>query len=129
MATSSYQAGQTYAADRADAGTARGVGWLTFAAVILGFAGTFNLIDGIVALSKSKFYTHSAVFVFSDLRTWGWIILLLGIVQVFAAFAAALRFSASSLACSRVNAFASSQLLEGACSGATIGSTLPYFIK
>jgi hypothetical protein len=87
LATSSYQAGQSYAADRADAGTARGVGWLTFAAVMLGFAGTFNFIDGIVALSKSKFYAHGAVFVFSNLHTWGWIILLLGIVQIFAAFA------------------------------------------
>ena len=29
------------------------------------------MIDGIVALSKSKFYAVNAVYVFSDLRTWG----------------------------------------------------------
>ena len=84
MATSSYQADRSYTA--AGVG-ARGAGWIAFAAVILGFAGTFNVIDGIVALSKSKFYVAGAVFVFSDLRTWGWIVLLLGIVQIGVAFA------------------------------------------
>jgi hypothetical protein len=65
----------------------RGEGWLVFAAVVLGIAGIFNAIDGIVALGKSKFYVANAVYVFSDLRTWGWIILILGIVEILAAFA------------------------------------------
>lgn len=84
MASSSYQADRSYTATGVGA---RGAGWIAFAAVILGFAGTFNVIDGIVALSKSKFYVAGAVFVFSDLRTWGWIVLLLGIVQIGVAFA------------------------------------------
>jgi hypothetical protein len=75
---------QTYARDKV---TTRGLGWMTFAGVMLGFAGTFNVIDGIVAVSKSKFYVAGAVFVFSDLNTWGWIVLVLGIFQVAAAFA------------------------------------------
>jgi hypothetical protein len=77
---------QTYAQDDVRAGT-RGLGWMTFAGVMLGFAGTFNFIDGIVAVSKSRFYVAGAVFVFSDLKTWGWIVLILGIIQVCAAFA------------------------------------------
>src|SRR4026207_555427 len=63
-----------------------GSGWLTFAATLLGLAGTFNIIDGIVGLSKSKFFAANATYVFSDLRTWGWIVLVLGILQLVAAF-------------------------------------------
>jgi hypothetical protein len=87
VATSGYRAGQTYGADTVGAGAARGVGWLTFAAVMLGFAGTLNVIDGIVAVSKSRFYVDDAVFVFSDLNTWGWIIMVLGILELGAAAA------------------------------------------
>jgi len=64
----------------------RANGWLVFAASMLGIAGTFSIVDGIVALSRSKFYVANAVFVFSDLRTWGWITLILGGVAVLAAF-------------------------------------------
>jgi hypothetical protein len=44
--------------------------------VLLGLAGTFNFFDGILAVSKSKFYTHDATYVFSNLNTWGWIIMI-----------------------------------------------------
>jgi hypothetical protein len=63
-----------------------GSGWLTFAATLLGLVGAFNIIDAIVGLSKSKFFTANATYVFSDLRTWSWIILILGIAQLLAAF-------------------------------------------
>lgn len=63
----------------------RGYGWLVFAASMLGIAGTFSVIDGIVALARSKFYTANAVYVFSDLRTWGWITLIVGAVAIVAA--------------------------------------------
>jgi hypothetical protein len=59
---------------------------LTFAATLLGLAGTFNIIDGIVGLSRSKFFAANATYVFSDLRTWSWILLILGILQLVAAF-------------------------------------------
>jgi hypothetical protein len=68
-------------------GEERGTGWLVFSAVVLGIAGTFSVVDGIVALGKSRFYTANAVYVFSDLRTWGWITLILGAVTVCAAIA------------------------------------------
>ena len=64
----------------------RASGWLVFAASMLGIAGTFALVDGIVALARSKFYVADATFVFSDLRTWGWITLILGALCVVAAF-------------------------------------------
>jgi hypothetical protein len=62
-----------------------GSGWIQYAALLLVLAGTFNLIDGIVALTRSKFYVAGARYVFSDLRTWGWIVLVLGALQLFAA--------------------------------------------
>jgi hypothetical protein len=63
----------------------RGVGWLLFAATMLGLAGILTVIDGIVALSRSKFFVGSQVFVFSDLRTWGWLMLLVGALLILAA--------------------------------------------
>jgi hypothetical protein len=63
----------------------RGVGWLLFAATMLGLAGILTVIDGIVALSRSKFFVGSQTYVFSDLRTWGWLMLLVGALLILAA--------------------------------------------
>jgi len=60
-------------------------GWVVFAASALGFAGVFGIIDGVVALTKSRFFIGNTTFVFSDLNTWGWIILALSVAAVFAA--------------------------------------------
>jgi hypothetical protein len=62
-----------------------GVGWVKFAAVLLGLAGVWNSIEGILAIAGSRVYTASSVFVFSNLNTWGWIVLILGIIQLIAA--------------------------------------------
>jgi hypothetical protein len=82
MATSSYDAGR--------AGTQEydvtGGGWITFAAILLGLAGTFNVLEGILAIANSRVYTANQTFVFSDLKTWGWIVLFLGVFQLLAAF-------------------------------------------
>ena len=63
----------------------RGFGWLLFAATMLGLAGILSIFDGIVALSKAKFYTANANYVFTDLRTWGWITLIVGVLLIVAA--------------------------------------------
>jgi hypothetical protein len=63
----------------------KGTGWVTFAAVMLGLAGTWNVIDGVLAISSSRVYTADSVFIFSDLNTWGWIVLVLGIIEGLAA--------------------------------------------
>jgi hypothetical protein len=62
-----------------------GGGWIAFAMTLLALAGSLNVIQGIVGLTTSKFYVADAKFVFSDLRTWAWIVLVLGIVQILAA--------------------------------------------
>jgi len=61
-----------------------GAGWAMFAAILLFIAGTWNFIDGLLGISRSHVYTANAHYVFSDLRTWGWIIMLLGILQLAA---------------------------------------------
>ena len=63
----------------------KGFGWLLFAATMLGLAGVLGVIDGIVALSRSKFYTPNSSYVFADLRTWGWITLIVGALLIIAA--------------------------------------------
>src|SRR4051812_35182814 len=87
MASSGYDVQSDLTARESSDRPIEGLGWVSFASIMLGLAGTFNVIDGIVALAKEKFYVRGAVFVFSDLRTWAWIILLLGVLQLLAAFA------------------------------------------
>ena len=53
--------------------------------VMIALAGIVNALDGIVALTQSKVYVQDAVFIFSDLNTWAWIVLLLGALQLIAA--------------------------------------------
>ena len=62
-----------------------GFGWLLFAATMLGLAGILSIFNGIGALSKASFYAANAHYVFSDLRTWGWITLIVGILLIVAA--------------------------------------------
>src|SRR5213596_2559309 len=63
------------------------VGWVVFAAVMLAFTGLWNLFEGIAAISSAHVFVANANYVFSDLNSWGWIVLVLGVLQGFAAFA------------------------------------------
>jgi hypothetical protein len=60
----------------------RGVGRATFAAVLLLLAGTVNIIYGIGALSNANVFHNGQRFVFSDLNTMGWVLIVLGIIQL-----------------------------------------------
>jgi hypothetical protein len=73
-------------ADRAETmGSAEGGGWLVFASIMITIAGALNIIWGIAAISNSKFFTQNATYVLSDLNTWGWILLIIGALQLCAA--------------------------------------------
>jgi hypothetical protein len=63
----------------------RGYGLILFASVLLMIIGFFNLIDGIAAIARSHVFVANAHYVFGDLRTWGWITLILGVLQLLAA--------------------------------------------
>jgi hypothetical protein len=78
--------GATTSRGTAPGGTGTGYGWLVFAGIILVIAGTLNTIYGIAAISDSKFFVHDTKYVLSGLNTWGWVALILGVMQVVAAF-------------------------------------------
>jgi hypothetical protein len=64
----------------------RGAGWLLFAGILLMIAAVMNVVGGIAAIDDANFYAADAQYQFADLNTWGWIILVIGIAQFFAAF-------------------------------------------
>lgn len=64
----------------------KGAGWLMFAGVVVLIAGTLNVIWGIAAIDSANFFLEDERYVLGDLNTMGWIILIVGIVQVIAAF-------------------------------------------
>ncbi len=80
-----YQASMGYRGSEGD--YVAGAGWVGFAAILLGFAGIWNTINGMLAIGSSRVYVGEQHFVFSDLNTWGWIILVLGVLQLIASFA------------------------------------------
>jgi hypothetical protein len=61
-------------------------GWVTFAGVLLLLAGVLNVIYGIAAIADSSFFINNTKYILSGLNTWGWITLILGALQLFAAF-------------------------------------------
>ncbi len=62
-----------------------GSGMLLFSVVVMALAGIWAMIEGIAAIADSRIYTDNAVFIFSDLNTWGWIVLGLGALLLLSA--------------------------------------------
>jgi hypothetical protein len=63
----------------------RGLGRAIFAAVLLLIGGILNIIWGIAAINRSSFFAHNNHYVFSNLHGWGWIALIIGILELLAA--------------------------------------------
>ncbi|HEY6759319.1 MAG TPA: hypothetical protein VI318_07505 [Baekduia sp.] len=63
-----------------------GLGWLLFAGIMLLVAGVLNIIYGIAAIDNSSFFVANTKYIISDLNTWGWVALVLGALQIIAAF-------------------------------------------
>lgn len=64
----------------------RGVGSAVFVAVLLMIAGILNIIYGIAAVDNAHFWLNETQFVVSSLHTWGWITIVLGVIQLTASF-------------------------------------------
>ncbi|MFZ0090707.1 MAG: hypothetical protein WAL63_14430 [Solirubrobacteraceae bacterium] len=62
----------------------RGVGRAVFAATLLMIGGVLNIIYGIAAIGNSKFFVHDTHYFFASLKGWGWITLILGILEILA---------------------------------------------
>jgi len=65
---------------------ARGEGWLLFAGIMVLVAGVLNVIWGIAAIDSANFFLEDDRYIFEDLNTMGWCVLVIGVVQLFAAF-------------------------------------------
>ena len=64
----------------------RVTGWWVFAGIMLAILGVLNIIWGIAAVSNSKFFVANQHYVISNLHTWGWVTIILGAVELVAAF-------------------------------------------
>jgi hypothetical protein len=69
-----------------------GFGWKLFAGTMMLIGSTFNVIDGLVAITNSNYYASIAdnhnvqLPVTNNIHAWGWTSLIFGIVLFFAAF-------------------------------------------
>jgi hypothetical protein len=63
-----------------------GSGWIVFAGIMMMIVAILNVIYGIAAIGNSKFFISGQKYIVSDLKTWGWITLIIGVVQGIAAF-------------------------------------------
>jgi hypothetical protein len=64
----------------------QGSGWLLFAGIMIVMVGVLNVIYGIAAIDGANFFVADQKYILSDLNTWGWVMLVLGALQVTAAF-------------------------------------------
>ncbi len=56
-----------------------------FAAVLLSIGGVLNVIYGIAAIGNSGFFGEGHSYLFGDLKTWGWVTLIIGLLELAAA--------------------------------------------
>jgi hypothetical protein len=60
-------------------------GWWAFAGTMMLIVGGFNLIEGIAALAQKEYFNSSGL-LYDNLKFWGWLMLIVGIVQLITAF-------------------------------------------
>ena len=64
----------------------RGAGRAALAAILLLIAGTLNVIYGIGALDDANIFTDDKRYIFTNLNTMGWVLIVLGLIQLGAGF-------------------------------------------
>jgi hypothetical protein len=63
----------------------KGVGRAVFVAILLLIVGVLNIIYGIAAVGNAHFFNNTQ-YVFSSLHTWGWITIIVGVIQLTGGF-------------------------------------------
>jgi hypothetical protein len=64
----------------------QGAGRAVFAAILLLIVGTLNIIYGIGALDSANIFTDERRYILTNLNTLGWVLIVLGIVQLTGGF-------------------------------------------
>jgi hypothetical protein len=67
----------------------RGGGRALFAAILLVIAGTLNIIYGFGALDDANVIVNDQRFVFTNLNVMGWVLIVLGVIQLTGGFSLA----------------------------------------
>jgi hypothetical protein len=62
----------------------RGPGRGVFAGALLIVGGVLNVVYGAAAIGNSDFFVHDAHYIFGSLKTWGWVALVIGILELLA---------------------------------------------
>ena len=64
----------------------RGAGRVVFAGILLLIAGTLNIIYGIGALDDANIFVNDKRYIFTNLNTLGWVLIILGVIQLTGGF-------------------------------------------
>jgi hypothetical protein len=64
----------------------RGYGCVMFAGILLLIVGTLNVIEGIAAIDNANFFVRGTHYMFGSLNTWGWVALIIGVIQLLVGF-------------------------------------------
>jgi hypothetical protein len=64
----------------------RGAGRALLAGTLLLIAGTLNIIYGIGALDDANIFVNDKRYIFTNLNTMGWVLILLGVIQLTGGF-------------------------------------------
>lgn len=61
-------------------------GWIAFAAIMLVIGGLLVALQGLIVLLDDDYYVEGATTVTDSLTTWGWVLLIWGVVVAIAGF-------------------------------------------
>ncbi len=66
-----------------------GVGWKLFAGIMILIVGTMNVFDGLVGITQVNYikrYTDGQLPITNNVKTWSWVVLIIGAVMILAGF-------------------------------------------
>jgi hypothetical protein len=64
-----------------------GFGWKLFAGILILIGGTFNVFDGLVGITQTRYierYTGGQLPITNNVKTWSWVVLIIGAVMILA---------------------------------------------
>jgi len=64
----------------------RGAGWVLFAGIMIMIVAILNILWGISAIANAHVLVNGNHYLISHRNAWGWAILIIGVLQLFAAF-------------------------------------------
>jgi hypothetical protein len=66
-----------------------GFGWKVFAGIMILIVGVLNVFDGLVGLTQQNYvkqFTNGQLPITNNVKTWSWVVLILGIIMILAGF-------------------------------------------